>query len=1117
MEQLVVEIIFIILFIIFFVIGFFIINKQISLVKKGEFSLKDRVLTIFYGIIFSFSVMVVIVMAFIFTVKTPEFWTDPSIPPPEIHPIAFLLPFLICVLYISIYPLVDFLFIALSGKSSEGLTVFHKYLSKYFINISKNKVISIIMAFILYFLLILPPLLISLFNIPLIVIWISWMLGYPITILTYFGSKGYIAGISNAYYHIPEIKRYIFLNFEDSKRGTKQFISDPLPYITFGMMLFVFIWAWISLFQTIGLFFTGALAISTMSSVFVFVTLFFGVVGYFTRFWGRKIKYKGIDIYFSAYLIAAIGINVLINFLIVNSDKLTDVFNFWTATNQIIPNYRLFSWAAIIEELTMIIFIIYYFLSKSNDFLFKIKISKITQCGKNFDPIPLFNFLKNKNPEIRNHAEKTLIFMFERLTIRSEIDLNHWKYKNLLIDGLSDSDESMRKVCYQILNQLSQNTPNLIFPWLVEQLESPNYAKSLKIADIMLQLSNEIVNTTSHSKIINLIRDPEWRFKLIGINLAEKLKLFRNGLIRIDEIISLLNDPDEKVQLAILSLISNSPYEIPVEIILSKINHPNKFIRANAINNLTRVKNEYIDKSLIENLIPYMKDPSSSVRASIFNLFSNIGNFKKYSISVAPFVDALDDVDKSVREASVSVLSKFYSSNPKSINLDDIISKLDKENLIVSVSILKLIGRLWAIDPEKILANLVQYIKIDNDEIQVTVSNILVDKYDDSPGLIFQHLIQIEDESKFLSKGIISSTIIKMAKGHPEVYDKLIKFLDSENEIIKLNVINSLDGMQDKYNQKIDIDLLLNIFQREKSNNVKRDLLQLFSKLAKNSPQSFSSKIDEILEMLYNQDSFLKVPLIKIIMILTEKNPEAIPIDPILKLFSDKDSFIRENLVKVLGFIGYKSPTRICEFLINNALYDEEWNVREASISSIGKIIKLIEDRHQIIDKLVVLLDDENSWVRRSSMNLLSSLEDLNTSQIPLEKVLNNINDKDPIVREGSTNLLKIYGLEDIIKTFNYIIKLLGDPSNEVRRSAINTMVEIIKKKGLLIILSKMLKQLTDETSIETQQSIALILGRTVKYEEETIKNRVISLLKVRCEMSQDPIICETLEKLKET
>ena len=53
--------------------------------------------------------------------------------------------------------------------------------------------------------------------------------------------------------------------------------------------------------------------------------------------------------------------------------------------------------------------------------------------------------------------------------------------------------------------------------------------------------------------------------------------------------------------------------------------------------------------------------------------------------------------------------------------------------------------------------------------------------------------------------------------------------------------------------------------------------------------------------------------------------------------------------------------------------------------------------------------------------------------------------------------------------------------------------------------------------SLETQQSIALILGRTVKYGDKNIIKRVIPLLKARCEMTQDPIICETLYQLKES
>ena len=81
----------------------------------------------------------------------------------------------------------------------------------------------------------------------------------------------------------------------------------------------------------------------------------------------------------------------------------------------------------------------------------------------------------------------------------------------------------------------------------------------------------------------------------------------------------------------------------------------------------------------------------------------------------------------------------------------------------------------------------------------------------------------------------------------------------------------------------------------------------------------------------------------------------------------------------------------------------------------------------------------------------------------------------------------------------------------------INSLVEIIQEIGLNRILTKLLQNLSDEGSLETQRSISLILGRTAKYENEKIKKRVISLLKIRCEMSQDPIICETLQRLKES
>ncbi|MFX1437494.1 MAG: hypothetical protein ACFFAA_09940, partial [Promethearchaeota archaeon] len=509
----IIEIILVSVFLLFFALGFYLIYKQVSLVKKGEIRNKDRIQCIIYGLIFSLSIMLVFTVAVIFAVGSPEFW-DPETTPPDVPPLSLLIPFIFCLMYISFYPLIDFLFIALSRESDEGLTPFHKLINNKIINLSRNKLIKVFIAVIFYFLVfIIPPILLSILGLPFIIIWITWMLVYPLMILTFYGSKGYIAGISDAYYHIPDIKRSIFLNFENSKRGMRQFVSQPIYYIILGLMLFVFVWAWISLFQTIMFRFTGKLAISTMSSVFVFVTLFFGILGYFTRFWGRKIKYRGIDIYFAAYLMASIGINVLINFLIVNPEKLQYTFNLWTLTSSIYPNYNYlhFAWAAVIEEIVLIIFTSYFFLVKNSDFVMNIKYSKITKSGQTFDPIPLFNFIKHKNPKIRKHAIETMIMMFERIPLKDKAILNDWKFKNSLLDGLSDYNIYSRKLCSQILFKLEHDAPEVIFPWIIESLQSPNYDKSIPIAKTLLKVNPNLIEKIPEELILHLIEDSEWR------------------------------------------------------------------------------------------------------------------------------------------------------------------------------------------------------------------------------------------------------------------------------------------------------------------------------------------------------------------------------------------------------------------------------------------------------------------------------------------------------------------------------------------------------------------------------------------------------------------------------
>lgn len=1115
----IVEITLFALFLVFFFIGFYIIYRQVALVKKGEFNHRDRIQCAIYGFIFSMSVMLVMSMAFIFAVKTQDFWKTSPTPPPDINPFALLIPFTICLIYISVYPIIDFLYIALSRESDEGLTPFHKLISSKIVTRFKKKPIPTIMAITFYLsVFLLPPLVLTALGVPFLMIWLTWMIAYPLAILTFYGSKGYIAGISNAYYHIPDIKRTSFMGFESGKRSKELFFSNPGAYITLGLMLFVFVWAWISMIQTIGYFFTGTVGISvTMSSVFVFVTLAMGIIGYFTRFWSRKIKYRGIDIYFAAYLMAALGVNVFANFLIINFDKLTLTLNSWAITSQVVSNVKLYAWPAVIEEVVLILFTSYYFLARKNKFYENIRYSKITECGQSFDPVPLFNFIKNPSQKIQTHAENTLLLMFERIPLKTGIDLNAGKFKYSLLDGICDPHPRSKRICMQILKQLEKDAPEVVLSWIIEAIKSPNYDKSIPIARSLLEADLNLIKKIPINSILNLVYDSEWRLRYIGLQLFSRLYNLNKDIIKKLDVKKLIDDPDSKVQVEILNILENSSYSIPYESLINKIDHSNKGIRAAAIKNIKNLEVKKLNAQIISKFIPLLKDPTSSVRASIFEVFGKIGRFKKYHIPILPFLDGLTDIDEEVRTAAIFALEKYYEEESKALDLDEIINKIEPSNIEALKSILFLLGRLWKKNPEKILRTLLKFIKVDDSDLKESISNTLIDKYPSNPDLVFQNLCKIPDVSKFITKGIISKTIIKIAKTDPKkVIPNLFQSLKSENQDIVFNAVASLEGLIDDFPDEINLRQILIVLQEDVNEKIKNEATKIITKIAKIKPLSIKPVLDEIFQFINSQESSVKIPLSKSILEIAKMSPHLIPIKPVITLLSDQDSFIRESGAKILGYIGHLMIEDIIDPLINKALNDEEWNVREAAVSSIGNIIDHIEDKEPLIEKLVLLLDDKQGWVRRSVINILSGIEQIKASQIPYEKLLKSLSDDDSKVREASAGLLKIYS-KQIDRIFDKIITLLEDESEDVRKSMINVTVEIIQDIGLETVLSRLLQNLSDEGSMKAQRSISVILGRTAKYENEKIKKRVIALLKIRCEMSQDPIICKTLNDLSKS
>lgn len=1112
------ENIFVIVFIVLSIIGFLIIYKQVILIKKGELTLKDQILCILYGIFFAMGACVVVGMAIIFTIETPEFWETSPTPPPDFNPVFFLIPFFSCLIYISIYPLIDLLFIAINREIEKGFTPIHNFLEDKIINRSEDLRIRILVSILFYFVaFIFPPIIISMMGVPFIIIFISWMLIYPLLFLTFFGAKGYIAGISDVYYHIPDIRRSIFLNFENSRRGFKEFLSNPTPFILFGLMIFVYIWAYISMIQTIVFFFTGSLAISTMSSYFVFITLFMGITGYFTRYFGRHIQSKGYHLLFAAYLMTAIGINVLVNFLIVNPEKLNLVFSLTILTSEINTNYIYFAWAAVIEEMILIIITTYYFLALNNEFIQNLRYSKIKSSSQTFDPYPLFNLVKNENKRIQNSAIESLKLMYERIPLKSEIDIKDGKFKNPLIDGICDPNLVLKNTCIEILINLKDKMPDIILTWILEEIYSPNYDKSIPLGNLLLKFNKDKIKKIPKAVILNLLNDTEWQLKIIGLKLISIFISENIELMSYLKIKQLITSPNFQIQFEILKLLQKTSPMISISFIINMLDHPNQKIRAQALNNLAHYKSEQIKPYVNRKIMGLLNDPSGVVRASLFNFFANMGEITSLNVPITPILDGLTDNNAQVRNNSVLVLERFCMEDPKSFDLSNIIDKIDPNNEEVLNNVLFLLGKVWERDPEKILLIMLTFIKFDNIQLKNNISSILISKYEEYPNLIIENLIKIPDDSKFISKGIISKTIIEIAKNNPnETITRLLEYLDSQNNDIILNALSSLQGLIDDYIDKINITPVLSLLKEDIDDRIKKEGSKFLIDFVKKKPIQIKPSLDAILDIIEDQDISVKISLSKVLLEIAKDSPRFIPIESIFSLLNDKEPFVRESAVKILGFIGFQFPDEISKILIKTALKDNEWVVRDAIVSSLGRLIPHVKNKDQIIDTLVSLLDDDESWVRRTAMNVLSNISELAASKIPFNKVVANLNSEDQKDREGSVGLLKIYSFNNIERIFDKIILLLGDESEGVRIKMVNTMVEIINKIGLTRVLSKLLKNMSDESSLEIQRSISLILKRTAKYEEEKIKKRVISVLKIRCEMSQDPVICEVFQDLKE-
>jgi len=1130
----------VIIYTLFWVLGFYLISQQIKLVKAEVFSIIDYMKCVFYATILATGFIVIIIIFISFAWQTQSqyfiipFTGDLS---------AFLLwAYAILVFFLFLFPIFDLLYIAHSQKN-KGLTIFQEFIAKKLLHKLKRP-LNYLVAIGIYFLLYIFPLflLISIGFPPIIAI-TTIAIAIPIIILNYFATLGYVGNLVSTYYNITNISRSQFYVYGKSNRLEYELTHDGfrglVARINLGLQIFLYGWLVYSFIRTVSLPFLETVpTIQTALQWQVFVSLLFGIWGYFSRFWFRKVKFRWMDILFSAWLVAVTGLNVMVNYILSNSLIFKDIFEKWSFTVPIMQNntfkngdFLYFVPVAVIEELNIVGLATYYLLSSKNNFVRNSKFSKIDLSARNFDPIPLFNFIysKDNDKDIREYAMKEIIRMYERIPNRKGLNVLNKKFMYPLFDSLSDSNKYVNKTGLIILSNYLDTIPDKIIPKVLEHLKDYNYDLKLRIGELILNKIEKIGQYIPLSLINSLLNDKEYHIRMIGLKLMDyfiEKNLITRELLPLNSLKSLINDVDLNIQEKCLELFLKHKLPIEEQVIIQKIFSSNDKIKSIAIitlPNIIKFDEKKISSNIIEFLLNLLQSSQGTLESSILKTLSNIGNFRKNKIPIGIFLKGLLDTEKEVRISAVNGLLKYIEEekNQKEIRaiINQIVEIFNKSAIDVKTDLLTLFLKLWKFEPKESLKIFVQFLKNENDNVRkICIDGINLISTENLKEVL-NELVSIQDEKTYFGYGIIAQTLAKIIISNPKSIEQYFNYLQSNSETQKINIANAINIIAEQKHDLIDIKNILNLIILETNTQVKNLLIKSLIKIAESNMESLLPYVNSILNLLQEDDPQIKLSILKLLDEVSKSSTISIPIENIVILLNDRDSFIREQSIKILANLYpklNKDQINSVNYVLNELLDDKDWNVKDVALDTIEKIgLSFINS--ELMNKIINLLDEPKKYIKIKVLNLIAQLINLKPEIVSLiNKIINFITDNDAEIRRACAQVFANTPKDLFNEIFPYIVQLMGDKEQIVREAAEFALLKLSSVVPLKDLLPMALEYFSDEVDIEIQRSMALTLKRILKYENKLLKDRLIDILKIRCEISQDPILFQVLQELKE-